>query len=288
MQPRASEGGLIEKIKFMKIRRLFSTLFLILAGVAAIAQNRETRNVASFTTISYGVPGKLIFREGSPQKVEISGSQDILKEVKTEVQGTKLVIEVKGKWSNWNWNKGDELTIYVTVPNLVGLKVSGSGNAQGETPISAGNFSLDISGSGNATINVQASGGIDADISGSGNLELTGKCSSFKSKISGSGDMELNVAVGNRAVFDVSGSGDVKAKGSADEIKTSISGSSRISAEDFMTNRADIHISGSGDITIAVKDQIDANISGSGNVRYKGNPLKVSSHASGSGHVSKM
>jgi hypothetical protein len=288
MQPRAVDRGLIEKTNSMKIRRLFSALLLLLCGVAAFAQTRETRNVASFTTISYGVPGKLIFREGSPQKVEVSGSQDLLKELKTEVQGSKLVIEVKGKWSNWNWNKGDELTVYVTVPNLEGLKVSGSGDAQGETPISASNFALDISGSGNATINVQASGSIDADISGSGNLELTGKCSSFKSRISGSGDMNLNVAVGNRAVFNVSGSGDVKAKGSADEIKTSISGSSRISAEDFMTNRADIHISGSGDISIAVKDQIDADISGSGNVRYKGNPSKVNSHASGSGNVSKM
>jgi hypothetical protein len=288
MQPRMTSEGLIENLNIMKIRRLFSTLLLLLLVAAAFAQTRETRNVGTFTSISYGIPGKLIFRQGSPQKVELSGSQDLLKEVKTEVQSSKLVIEVKGKWSNWNWNKGDELTVYVTVPNLEGLKVSGSGNAEGENTITASNFWLDVSGSGNATINVQATDAIDANISGSGNLELTGKCSSFKSKISGSGDMELDIAVGNRAVFEVSGSGGVKAKGSADEIKTSISGSSRISAENFMTNRADIHISGSGDISIAVKDEIDANISGSGNVRYKGNPSKVNSHASGSGHVSKM
>ena len=39
---------------------------------------------------------------------------------------------------------------------------------------------------------------------------------------------------------------------------------------------------------INVKNELDANITGSGNVRYKGNPSKVNSHAAGSGNVRKL
>ena len=41
-------------------------------------------------------------------------------------------------------------------------------------------------------------------------------------------------------------------------------------------------------VEINVKDALDANISGSGSVSYKGNPSQLNSHASGSGHVRKM
>lgn len=274
------------KNKHMKRLHLLPVLALILCVSQAFGQGKETRNVDNFTSINFGIAGKLILRQGSPQKVELSGSADILKEIKTEVSGGRLTIEVKGR--NWNWSKGDEITAYITVPNLTALGVSGSGDVIGETTFTTGDFSARVSGSGDAKLTIQASGSIDADISGSGDLNITGKCRSFRSDISGSGDLDLDLAVGDRAVFDVSGSGDVKATGSADEIRTSISGSSRISAEDFQTNKANIKISGSGDISIAVKDEINADISGSGSVRYKGSPGKINSHASGSGKVSKM
>jgi hypothetical protein len=41
-------------------------------------------------------------------------------------------------------------------------------------------------------------------------------------------------------------------------------------------------------VEINVKNELDAVISGSGSVSYKGNPNKVNSHSSGSGKVSKM
>jgi hypothetical protein len=272
----------------MKLHRLFPILLIAFAVSPAFSQNREARNVGNFTSIHYAIPGKLMLRQGSPQKVEISGDKDVLQEIKTEVEGTRLVVGVKSKWNNWNFKDDGNIIVYITVPNLEALKVSGSGDVIGETAFNTGNFDLDISGSGDVKVTVQSSSEIDVNISGSGELDMTGKCRSFSSRVSGSGDMDLDMAVGDLAEFQISGSGDVKAVGSANEFKTSISGSSRISAEDFQTNRADIRISGSGDISIAVKDELDAHVSGSGNIRYKGNPSKVNSHASGSGKVSKL
>jgi hypothetical protein len=53
-------------------------------------------------------------------------------------------------------------------------------------------------------------------------------------------------------------------------------------------NSCDIRISGSGDVEVNVKESLEANISGSGSVTYRGNPAHVNSHSSGSGKVRKM
>ena len=52
--------------------------------------------------------------------------------------------------------------------------------------------------------------------------------------------------------------------------------------------RYNIHISGSGSCKINVSKEIDANVSGSGSISYRGNPEKVYHHASGSGKIRKI
>jgi len=98
----------------------------------------------------------------------------------------------------------------------------------------------------------------------------------------------LSAAVTERADFGVSGSGKVKASGTAQKVKASLSGSGKVLASNLDTDSCDIHISGSGDVEISVKTTLDANISGSGSVSYKGNPSHVNSHSSGSGSLHKM
>ncbi len=71
-------------------------------------------------------------------------------------------------------------------------------------------------------------------------------------------------------------------------MKATLTGSGKVLAANLETDKCDIRISGSGDVEINVKSELEANISGSGSVSYKGNPNHVNSHASGSGHIHKM
>src|SRR6186713_2203528 len=113
------------------------SILMLCALVLVQAQTKETRNVGTFTKISFRVPGKLYLRQGSPQKVEIEGKKSILAEIETDVDGSKLVIEKEGKWMDWNWGVGDEVTVYITVKDIEALSVSGSGDLIGETKIIA-------------------------------------------------------------------------------------------------------------------------------------------------------
>ena len=274
--------------KIMKKHLYFLTLALICSVTIAYAQTKETSNVGTFTKISFRVPGKVYLRQGSPQKVEIEGKKDVLAEVETNVEGGRLVIGKEGKWSNWNWRDGDEVTVYITMKDVEGIGVSGSGDVIGETKIIANDLDLNVSGSGNLKIEAEASGDIEGDVSGSGDLILKGKCKSFDSDVSGSGKVVLTLNIAEQADLGISGSGKIEASGTAASVRTSISGSGKVMAANLETDRCEIRISGSGDVEINVKSEIDATISGSGTVSYKGNPSKVNSHSSGSGSLRKM
>jgi hypothetical protein len=269
---------------------VFLSLFAFLTTVFAVAQSRETRNLGSFTKIAFRLPGKLYLRQGGPQKVEIQAPNDIIKEIETEVEGDKLVIGREGKWTDWSWNDNnyDKVIVYITVASIDGVSVAGSGDVIGETKIIGAELDLKVSGSGSLTLDAEMSGAIEADVSGSGNIDLKAKCKSFDSDVSGSGKVILSANISSNADFGVSGSGKIQATGSADFVKTSISGSGKVLASNLETNRCEVRISGSGDVEINVKSELDANISGSGSVAYKGNPGKVNSHASGSGRIGKM
>lgn len=266
------------------------SLFIVLLAVAGVSygQNRETRNVDTFTKLSFRVPGKLYLKQGSPQKVELEGPKDVLKEIETEVDGGKLIIGKEDKWMNWNWGDKDRIIAYVTVKDLSAISVSGSGDLIGQGKITSSDIDLSVSGSGSLQIEVDASGKMEGNVSGSGELIVKGSCRSFESDVSGSGEVNLSATIQESADFGVSGSGKIRAEGTVKEVKTSISGSGKVLAANLEADKCDIRISGSGDVEINVKTDLDATISGSGTISYKGNPTHVNSHSSGSGSVRKM
>lgn len=266
----------------------FITFLLVFCVGYAFGQNRETRSVGTFTKIAFRVPGKLILRQGTPQKVELEGDKETLSKIDTEVSGDKLSIGREGRWMDWSWGDRDRINVYVTVKDLEAISVSGSGDLIGEGKFTTGDLKLSVSGSGSLQIEVTASGELNADVSGSGRLEVKGSCRSFESDISGSGKVVVSASIAEKADVSISGSGKLEASGTAKEIKASISGSGKVYAANLEVERCEVRISGSGDVEINVKSDLDATISGSGTVTYKGNPSHVNGHSSGSGKVRKM
>jgi len=260
---------------------------IVLVTSVSIAQKRETRNVDTFTKISFRSPGKVYIKQGSPQKVEIEGSADALEKIKTSVEGGKLIIGPESKWFNWSWGDDDKVIVNITVANIEALSVSGSGDMIVQTKITSNDLDLNVSGSGSLNAEIDAAN-VEADVSGSGDVELKGKCKSFESDISGSGGVRLSLVIAGSVGFDISGSGKVEASGSAQTVKAEITGSGKVLASNLETEKCDVRISGSGDVEINVKTELDARISGSGTVSYKGNPARVNADSSGSGKVRKM
>jgi hypothetical protein len=205
--------------------------------------NKETRNLAGFTRVNFGIYGDLYINVGSEFKVVLEGDKSLLEEIETEVTGSKLVI----KKDSWHSHGNEKVTVYITMPELTGLGVSGSGKAEIKDAVKTENLDFSVSGSGRL---------VAADLA----------------------IVKLNVGISGSGDVIIGGSGEVA---SAD---ISISGSGNYTGESLKIANADFSISGSGNCKCNVTDNLSASVSGSGNVTYIGNP-KIDARISGSGRV---
>lgn len=263
-------------------------LSLIIFSAFTFAQKKETRNVGEFSRLSYGVPGTLYLTQGNENSVVIEADAETLEDIVTEVRGNKLVIKDNND-SWWGWSSSSKkATIYVTMKNIDAISVSGSGNLIAKNKITADDLDLSVSGSGDLNADIEVRNTLDASASGSGDMMIRGICKEFDSSISGSGRISGKLRINEDAQMTISGSGKIEVEGTSKSVTARISGSGSVRAADLETENCKVTISGSGSVQINVKTALDANISGSGSVSYRGNPSSINSHSSGSGKVRKM
>ena len=124
-------------------------------------------------------------------------------------------------------------------------------------------------------------------MAGSGNVSADGTLSGEKLTIyiSGSGDFDLMQLKYGDVKVDISGSGDMNLGGSAERAELSISGSGDLKAKDLKAQSVSCRISGSGDVGCFAAKELNALVSGSGDIRYSGSPASVKKRVSGSGSV---
>ncbi len=224
-----------------------------------------------------------------------------------------------GSWNNWNGGekvRGEGPTVTETrdIRNFKGFKssisaditlkqtsgsykvtVSGQKNilALLKTEVIDGNLKIgfekgySMSYNSPLKITIEAPSFDYLGMSGSGNVEAEGTLSGEKLNvnISGSGNFDLNnIKYGNLSVG-ISGSGDVDLAGAVESVDLSISGSGNLKAENLKAQKARCTVSGSGNISLNVTKELDATISGSGDIRYSGKPASVKTRVSGSGDI---
>lgn len=171
-----------------------------------------------------------------------------LDEIKTEVKNGKLVIRNTSNKKFQLFNREEDLEVHITMPTVEGLSVSGSGKIYGKNMIKAEKM--------------------DLKVSGSGNIELEADAKVLR--------------------FSIAGSGLLKVAGTATDGYASISGSGNIKAVDLKAQKFEVKISGSGNCEIYARESLEASISGSGTIYYKGDPKKVNVNTSGSGSIKKI
>lgn len=106
-------------------------------------------------------------------------------------------------------------------------------------------------------------------------------------KLAGSGTIKLNIET-SQLETKVSGSGDLILNGIAANVEGSLAGSGSIDASRLQAKDASIKVAGSGDIIVNCQGQLKARVSGSGKIKYLGNPNAVDSKVAGSGKIKKV
>jgi hypothetical protein len=231
----------MKKEKFLSL--IVAIIMVSTMNLCGQSPEKEIRNVSGFNEIGYGIAGNLIVKIGPEFSVVLEGDKKYLSEIETIIRNNKLVIRnINNRFFN-----NEKATVYITLPELKGLGVSGSGVANIDSKLKADGLNLSVSGSGKIYASEINADKLDCSISGSGDINL-------------------------------------KESGVIDKGSISISGSGTYSGESVSFDNLNVGISGSGSCTCNVTDNLEASISGSGNVYYRGNP-KINARVSGSGHV---
>lgn len=125
------------------------------------------------------------------------------------------------------------------------------------------------------------------NLKGSGDIENEGNInvSHLQISLSGSGDIKLRNIMAERADISLIGSGDIDLSGDVAYISTLLKGSGDISAFHLITKDAKTELQGSGNINIFATESFVGELRGSGDIKVKGNPKKVSKNIKGSGEI---
>jgi hypothetical protein len=209
--------------------------------------DEQTRKVEPFTEISLRIAAKVHLEQGEKQSVVVIAKPSTLDELITEVKDGKLIIRFPTKDVFWKTFQPGEITINITVPEINGLSISGSGDIIAEDHLKTKILDMAISGSGNIRLSDLAAERVKAAISGSGDIVLAGKTP-------------------------------------AQDLSVAISGSGNLKAMDFSSDDVTAKVSGSGNVSVGANNNLFVRLVGSGNVTYKGKP-RIDSSIAGSGKV---
>ena len=199
--------------------------------------------INEFTSVKSRGTSQVYITQGNEIKVEVEGQQNIIDNIEVDIQNGVWEIEFDKCQRNFT-----DLKIYITMPIIKSLEVSGSGDMFGQDAFVVDDIDLKVDGSGSIDVAIDGATEVDARISGSGKIKLEGTTNYLGSKISGSGDLE---------------------------------------AYDLEANIGNLKIVGSGDAEVTVYDELDVRIEGSGDVYYKGNPI-INVDITGSGDLKNM
>lgn len=240
----------------------------------------QERHIGSFNSIKSSSSIDIFIKQGSTQSVKVVGSEGLIDKVITEVNSSTLNIYT----DDMRRSTGD-LAVYITMPELKSLKLTGSGDVKSENTISCKDMDFMVTGSGDLSIDLNATN-VDGEITGSGDVKVRGIMGVFKIQISGSGDLNAVDLMLEECMVRQSGSGDIRMEGSCKNLNITGSSSGDVSAAKLETNSCRIFKTGSGDVGIWVKDDLYVKSTGSGDIYYKGDP-HINSSITGSGEIRK-
>ena len=186
------------------------------AGLAASAAHAAERRfpVSGFDRVEAAGADDVTITTGRAASAVATGDADRLERLDIRVEGG--VLKIGYKRSDWKfWERG-KAHIAITLPELHGVKLAGSGNVTADRS-NGSRFEGVLSGSGDLSLGQVQTRELALDIAGSGTVTAAGHCDSAKLSIAGSGDMKLGGLQCATLAANVAGSGDidVRATGTA-------------------------------------------------------------------------
>ena len=164
----------------------FATAAALFALQAQAAE--QTRSVGPFTAVSNSGPVNLRIEVGKAQSVVVSGTDDLVSDLQTEVVGNELKLHMRRDTTNFNRHH-DELNVTITMPQLTAFTMGGAGET---------------------TITHMSGDSLDVRFGGAGSLKADGTVRNLTMHVGGVGSIDTSELHAENATVNVGGVGSVK------------------------------------------------------------------------------
>lgn len=296
----------------MKIFKLFLiTAVLALSTNAALAgDTNRTQTLENVRSLSFIGEIDVTLVQGDDEKLVLSGHADALKKAELSVKKGKLTLESdSGFWGFFKSAEQTRISATVTIRQLEQLHLTGVIVLNAETltgkalefkstganhtsinELKVERLSLSQTGAGQLGIGQFSGEQLKVDFSGASKLmteSLKAKAQSFT--LSGASQVNVDDLNGEQLAADLSGASSITiSEGGEIQSQTiKLSGSSGYRAKALQSASVQVNASGASTIDLWVTTELDAKLTGSSNVRYRGNPT-LSVKTSGASQVSSL
>ena len=173
---------------------------------------KEVRDLQGFEKIEINGSPTVYYTQGKSFLVSVEGPKNVISDILTEKQGDALVIRNRGKLGVFNVSFGDDVSVYVSSPDLVGISLNGSGNFFSNRRIDTDKISVTLRGSGDVKIDDLLCDHCEAELVGSGDMNISRlEAKDCSAVLVGSGDLVMNLFHVDNTWLSLKGSGDIDA-----------------------------------------------------------------------------
>ena len=259
---------------------------LAIVPISLIAQSskviKEKKNLSGFSAISISGGWSAVITQGENFLVTIEANEESMENLRIEVKNETLYVyneDRKFRFSDIFRSRRNTIRkVYITLPELQKITASGGSDILPQTAFSTQNMKIVLSGGSDLkslfldcrSLNCKMSGGSDASIH-----LVNSENESVKITTSGGSDVSLSSLSAALLEIKASGGSDLKLEGATTNLQLNSSGGSDVYAFKLKTKNCTATLSGGSDADLYVIDALNVSISGSGDVRCKGNPSSV-------------
>lgn len=214
----------------------------------------EVRPLKGFEEIDISGSPRVCYTQADSFSVRVKGTKASVENILTDVNDKTLTIRNRGKISlvNISLIDDDDLTVFVSSPDLTAIRLNGSGDFESDGKIDTDRMDIVLRGSGDIDVKNLICDRCEVELIGSGDINVPQlDAVEASASLVGSGDLNLGLLRVKNTWLSLKGSGDIDAdfKEGCGAVECELRGSGDISLKGSV-RQFDSHKSGSGDIHI--------------------------------------
>ena len=200
----------------------------------------ENRQLKGFERIELRGSLDVKYMQSDSFSVKVNAPLKVLSDVETRVEGDKLIVYMKGegKVINFGVSDSEDVTVYVTSPDFLGIELRGSGDFECRRLLDTDNLDIVLNGSGDIMFEDIICDQVNVSLVGSGDVNVR-NVKTLRSKVNlvGSGDVMMNYDNSGKVEASLTGSGDITLRGTVSEFRHNVRGSGDINMEGLRTEK---------------------------------------------------